>query len=983
MSRRAPVLLALLAACAAPPPAAPASPAPSASPPTAPVTPEVARWLRTGGATRIGPRLPQGMLVLLGGRRALLRPDGSLETERAPAPESLQGLVLVPTADGDRLVGHGDHGVYTFAEPLGPATRLAHDPGGVIARIAAGPGLVAVWPAQRAAGPLFLDVRTGAERAPAGWPAARIQDVAFRTPREGAVLFAALGVAVTTDGGATFRSPAGADPSARARLDHLERRGDQVRAAQGRAGAALDLAGARLEALAEEALPTAPLLRWIAVTGADPLRVAIDDGIRGIPRHTAIVAASGLLARVRLDTGAVVELGELPTRLPGGTGGSPCSLARRLERGFVLCRGERPVSFPLGDDVAHARLEAMGTPLLVVDGPLARRGAGGGLAFQGSCGAEGRQALCVLGPDGKLGALESEELAGRDPRQLAPLADGRVAWLAEPEEDPADPQRVRLHFVLGAADGSTRSLPPFAVEAAGGRADVLAIEEAPGGWLRALLFTGRGVVSVRQPLREGSAELAVLLASQADLRDGRALARGEQLSISEDGGETWTAVPGPPRGEDPLADSIGANGLHLGSYLRVGWGGAAPFPPPAAPSGGPALALGEPGGGEHQAAPSAGSALASGEPGGGKHQAAPTAGSALAFDEPGGGKHKLTCRSTGDGGPALPLDDEEAWRTLFDGQSGPPPGAGRREISDGLSRFAGLAVRLEISAPDAAAPAPTRWVLRWLDPHDPVGGSGTATVSPPAGAGWRARVAGRLRAGRRVVALIAGDDGQRTLVDVPSRGPARVIRLGGESLDEGAVGRGDGDAVAFRGERTLFVWPVGGAPRVLAEHARGMLDTDTEVILGAPRAGGVPVLLQGNGWAALRTLPLAGPPGAWLPLEGWQPVPASRQGASLLGPCRGESSGPVFRTGMHGELSATLDGRPVGGEQLHNARVEVRLDGAAACLAAIEVPLPGARNASSRDERLGYLAVDLGHGTGRGIETGPGARVRTLRCALE
>src|SRR5271170_2676565 len=117
--RFAPALLAtLVTACAGAPPPPPVVHL-DVTPPPAPVPPPLpARWVESGGTTLLGPLLPGGTLVLLGGRRAVVHPDGSLETEKTPAPEPLVELVEIPVQAGTRLVGRGASGVYRFDDPL-------------------------------------------------------------------------------------------------------------------------------------------------------------------------------------------------------------------------------------------------------------------------------------------------------------------------------------------------------------------------------------------------------------------------------------------------------------------------------------------------------------------------------------------------------------------------------------------------------------------------------------------------------------------------------------------------------------------------------------------------------------------------------------------------------------------------------------------------------------------------------------------------
>lgn len=101
-------------------------------------------------------------MALLGGRRVLVAHDGAVRHETAPCREPLLDLVLVPNhgAAGPQLVGHGEHGVYRFDEPLGAPVVLGWTIDEIL-RVSSMPSVLAVW-VQRAEHPVFLDVATGA-----------------------------------------------------------------------------------------------------------------------------------------------------------------------------------------------------------------------------------------------------------------------------------------------------------------------------------------------------------------------------------------------------------------------------------------------------------------------------------------------------------------------------------------------------------------------------------------------------------------------------------------------------------------------------------------------------------------------------------------------------------------------------------------------------------------------------------------------------
>src|SRR6185437_17124626 len=335
MRRSGLLLPALLAACSgAPPP-----PSPTARVDTAPASPPIppsaaARWIESNGCTLVGPALPGGTLVLLGGRRALVREDGSLEVEKTPAPELLCGLVEVPSGARTVLVGHGAHGVYRFDDPLGAAVTLARSPEGV-AHIGAGPSRVAVW-TRGSDLPRFLDVATGAERSLPGLPDPPARALLFTDERRGAAVFEAVGLAVTGDGGATWRLATEAVPYDALRVGGLRRRGGEVRAfadADGPDGV-VDIGGARLGAGEPERPPASepPLLHWIRVTWRDPLEAAAASGFEW-PAGGALVASHGLLARVDPRSGAVADLVDIARNTWAGA----CDVGRAGQTAWVAC----------------------------------------------------------------------------------------------------------------------------------------------------------------------------------------------------------------------------------------------------------------------------------------------------------------------------------------------------------------------------------------------------------------------------------------------------------------------------------------------------------------------------------------------------------------------------------------------------------------------------------------------------------------------
>src|SRR5262245_33246553 len=276
---RASALAALVGCGGAPPPPkeiAHVEPPAPAAPPLPP-----SRWIETGGATAVGPVLPEGTLVLLAGRRAMVGKDGAMQTEKAPSPEALQEIIVIPTASGQRLLARGTDTIYRLDDPLGaprPLVRLDHS----ISRFGAGPGVVAVW-TSRSDLPTFLDVETGKPKPLSSLPEPPLRAIAFLDQKRGAAVFEAAGLAVTSDGGASWKLTADPGGGESLRMNGLRRRGDALRAYAYADGpdAAIDIGAMRVSALEQPQAPPneAPLLRWIRLTGRDPLDAAVSGGI--------------------------------------------------------------------------------------------------------------------------------------------------------------------------------------------------------------------------------------------------------------------------------------------------------------------------------------------------------------------------------------------------------------------------------------------------------------------------------------------------------------------------------------------------------------------------------------------------------------------------------------------------------------------------------------------------------------------------------
>ena len=475
--------------------------------------------------------------------------------------------------------------------------------------------MVAVW-AGSAGLPRFLDVETGREQKLGNLPEPPLRALAFLDARRGAGVFEGVGLAVTVDGGATWRVAADEGHGDALKASGLRRRGGVLRSfiyPDGPDGS-IDLEGARLGGLQLQPPPAeGPLLRWIRATGRDPLEAVAAGGL-DLPSGSALVASNGLLARIDPRSGAVPELVEIAR---GKFIGS-CGAGRAGQTAWVACsivddagRGDLfdpfgVVKVPLGEGALVAD-----RPALVRNGEAELRvSPSGGAMLLAPCSNEETGAVCVRQPDGTWKTIAVDgELAERG---AGALADGSVAFLRgmfEGDEvtnpspstgapgDDDNARSRRLHVAIVGPDGKERHLAPIAFAPSRGYGRVQSpIEEDADRSLRFVIEDGDGPFAVVVPSsREGAQAHRVPDAVVARLHAGRGIAVGEgRVLASLDGGASWTAVPASPAVleaasrvaaayEDPGQLAVSEGGAKVGSVLRIGWG-PSDAAPPAAPA---------------------------------------------------------------------------------------------------------------------------------------------------------------------------------------------------------------------------------------------------------------------------------------------------------------------------------------------------------------------------------------------------------------
>jgi hypothetical protein len=967
--------------------------------PPAPPTPTLAaRWVESGGATLVGPTVGDATLVLLGGRRALVGPDGALRNEAVPCPEPLLELIEVPAAESgapSRLVGRGAHGVYRFDDPLGAPVALARA-GADLAHLGALPGLVAVW-TTRSDLPRFLDVSTGRPRELGGLPKLPLRAVLFTDARRGAAIFEAVGLVTSADGGASWKLAEAAARGDALRMNGLRRRGDALRAFTYAEGpeAAVDADAAKLAAIEPPALPARgapPLLRWIQATGRDPLEAAASGGI-DLGARGALVASHGLLARVDLKTGAILELVEFAH----GKWMTACSAAAAAGGGALIAcalsedQGGADLFDPFGvlrvttSDPLH-----VDRPIVIRNGDVELRASpSGGAMLLGSCAPSGDGEVCVRQSDGKWLPRRPEIELGN--RGAGALADGRIAFLrgltdadvapdAEPDprapkgDDEAAPPSRRLHLATLDAAGHERAYGSITLPEGKelGRVES-PIEEDDDHTLHLVLEAGEELFAVSQVQGKEAASVQPLArVSAARIHAGRGLAVGEERVLaSPDGGATWSEVPvaervlaafrdGSP--SEPGALAVSAVGARIGTDLRLGWGPPEAAPPPSTALDAPLL--------DAPAAPEA------------------------------SGDRPLTCATSGASTGLAPLLGATQIKALF-GSKAPPRGA-RREThawSSGRAAMLDTTALLEEDGDSARGSAPKSWTLRWFDPTE-IGGKtrsltrpseGADATAPPWGASLRFAAASGARA---LFALHVG--GRYLLVRTKPGGGSETAAISPDlvPLGEAVFSADKGDTIAWMHESDLIVWIAGEPPRSIAQVA-----AHAGRWLGQPTRDGVPLLLGGPDWAIARALPIPpldklrvarpAPP----TLDGWTRAVNLRGDVGTFPACGAAPAGASYQV-QRSFVAVRVDGvEHRSSTALYDVRVDLVGKRPAACVAGLSALVTPTRSATAAksakpaakgEGAVAFVRVDLAGKRAEGGDRGaPPAKVRRLACALE
>ena len=959
---------------APPPPATPPAPAPpatsaSVTAATAPLAPS--RWLELG-ATTIGPKRPEGTLLLLGGRRALVAANGTVTAEPAPVADPLRGLLEVPAADGrSHLVGYSRRAVYRLDGPLGELKTLLYTEGdNELSGVAVGPGSLVVWDVASEK-PMFLDVGTGAPLALPSWPVLPIREIAFANAKEGACVFEAAGLQATIDGGATWRPVRRAHgAAAQDRVGDLSMWFYNLRVVSGKVVLELgsrahpiDLASGTVD-LSEigpprerilESLPESrerraegpiesPVLEWIRRTGTDPLLEAVTNGVLLSPNE-ALVVREALVARVDLTNGLILQADGLP-HVPGGSAVASCESSGDA----VWISYPFPEEPPGGDPMFRLHslplgggaMKPFGAPVLQTRRPGGSANVeatqGGGVMLAASCDPLGNpSAVCVRQPNGTWKTLYPKRVAGSG---IEPLSSGAVAYvrgLSVAEDLPDDLRLSEEDQDAGAPENSKPSkvsdrrsylvtMDGCGLEKTAGilrwpSAEPLAINVRSGVWegperqLHVMLQPAHGDPSVfivkpgDKPVEVSPIVLSGAVTAGLHGRFGVAVGGKGGLRESADGGATWAEMKGVPRGVRESLDRLQKDRVER--TVQTMYSDYVGF------------GVSEVGFRLNQFV-----RLGWGPPG-------PPPG-----DRPSGGvsirppplsETSIVC-SKGEATSGTRLLDEGVLADSFPASPKNEPG---RFMFDGkrgaLGRVGLLATQWGTRAP--------KWTFSWFDPTEKGASPGRVTFPAPPELGWDVALASVATSGKMALFMVRGPYGSSVL---RTSGKGVVIKPLPERmsfLGDVVFGATESEPIIWSArsyERMgwqIFLWKAGDQPRVVAS-AKG----PAPLALGRLTKDGIPVTLITRRSAAKKILKV---PSSWpavapnIGMDGWTRLPLSASTLGRLPSCAkdpGGGRGERVIVPVENEGSVTIDGASV---KVLEAEYDLRIHGDEICIAGI------------------------------------------------
>lgn len=481
-------------------------------------------------------RIPLGRLALVDGRRVRIERGGS--EFRVTEPSPVDGLVRVPTAAGETVMGWSGAKLLRFDDAIGAAATIAVLDAPIVA-LGTWPGAVVVRTANRA---VWLDLDGQPRRAPL--PLAP-PEIAFTDGTSGAAIFPGSGLAATSDGGKTWRS---VDAHWATRVDAdegwLRVTGDGGRARR------LDAAtgGLREATILPKDEPPFLLQRHRFAPVENALREAVDDG----DGKALSLTTDGWIS-ADLETGKPGAWSEF---LPAQA--SPrWHVAAGREPRTVLVWGEGTkvlrVHRSFGRDVEEV-LPAGRAPHVSALGRVLR---------EGSCTPPGSAtALCVEQPDGSFADVPRGDLEAP-----GPLVDGGVVGVLR---DGKSASLVSLDV-----QGTVRTLGPIAGDA---RPLALVDQIDVGAFVLPVFAPGQGVALVVH--RDGKTTTHAVGDATIACRVGRCVAVRRDGSIATSvGGAPWRDEAGPESaGPAPHDVAASAVGFVAGRLLHVGWGPAGEAP---------------------------------------------------------------------------------------------------------------------------------------------------------------------------------------------------------------------------------------------------------------------------------------------------------------------------------------------------------------------------------------------------------------------
>jgi len=901
--------------------------------------------MQVAGATAMGPQVDGGTLLLVGGRRVVIGADGSTKAETVPSPEPLQQVVVVPVAGGGkRFIARGTNGLYRLDDPLGAPKPLAQSEAD-IRSIAAFVGLVAVW-TYNSDTPRLVDVETGKFKVVPTLPPLPMRAVAFRNDKEGAAVFEGVGIAVTNDSGSTWKRVSEDVNGDALRMQNLIVRDGALRGYVYEDGmeSPIDVAAARIGRAEEPPSTTnaSPLVRWIRTTGTDPIAAAAQGGVE-IGEGAALVASKGLIARIDLKTGTITALEEFA---PDASSNSTCTLQRAGNSAWLACGVAEQPNSDVYDPFGIMRVSLDGTsikperPAIVRSGETeVRTSPGGGVMMLGQCtenDSEGE--VCARQPDGRWLTLGAEvELSSR---AVGPLNDGRVAFLrnmwdgdkpesqvagdesedegrSEPEEsedpveereDRAVPEGKRL-YVAAVGDGQKEER--IATISWRSRGDIRVqspIQEDTEHNLHFIIADDEGVYSVVQPMdKEARVPQRLEGMTEARLRGSRGIAVGlDGIRATTDGGRTWAGLPLPTRARDTLTqiESIATDpttfgvsevGLLLDKTVRIGWGATDNIEDPIEPVFDSTL-------------PSI------------SRVSAP--------------ERTLACAVEAKVQGTPPFESTRMIAAQLGKKTPAPKGTRRTAATTSSTRdgVMGIMVNFDEEGSDKPGTLPAKWTFTWLDTVELGGKARTWSGPPPKDTPWGAQIRGVVASGARAVFTMRVGN-KRILLRTKNGGGIETAEVGSDLLpsNDAMFGTDKGEPIAWTRDNALVVWVSGEAPRII-----GHVSYRSSRSIGEPTKDGVPVILSGQDWSALRVFPIPaadkkGPaPTPLAPtLDGWTAAPNLVNHLGRFGTCTSKPKGAMHFAITRSYARATMDGAT---GSIGSARYDVYLAGADVCV---------------------------------------------------